>query len=1070
MVILLLVIGVISLIQIGVDLFPSVDLPTIRVTTTYAGAPPDEIESQITKHLEDQLGSIAGIKHITSYNLESASVVVVAFNEGINIDTAETAVRDKFATARPDMPADIDEPVFTRVDLSSAPILRFSLEGNLTDTQLYTLANDDLRPRIQQIQNVGDVQFMGGRKRQINVDLNRDSLSAYQFSAIAVAKQLNNTGANTPSGSLDQGSKTTVFRTVGQFEKLDQIRRSVLSFSGDVGGSVTVGALGTVIDGTEDPKTYGLLWYPYRKAQENEKHFFDKILNRDADIRDTSIPIKQCLYIDVYKQSGSNTIEVVNSVKKNMITINKWLATKEGTPKLAVISDSSTMIIDNVNDVKINIIIGIILAVLTVYLFLGNLRATVIAGIAIPVSLIGSFIAMYVLGFTINLMSLLALSIAVGLLVDDAIVVQENIFKTIESGVRPFKAAEIGTLKVMLAVIATTLAIIAVFLPLGFLPGQTGAFFKQFGITVVFAMSVSLFLALTLAPLYNAYFSTGADKDNNIIVKKFEIVQDFISSNYEKMLDFSMRRPLVILGSTLLVFIMSLAMVAFLPKTFIPAQNSGRFFITLEFPLEYSLDGTKKETEKIIKRLAAMKQVKYISATVGTAQKESNKATIGVYLVSSGERKEDTSKMQILVRESLKDMAFARPAICGESMAGGGAAPMPFMLNISGTDLNEINAYAAKVIPLVEKIPDLVDVQTSFRPGAPEYRLILNPIKMQTLGISSLFAGLEARTYVAGTKAGTFHDGNNSYDILVRLKENQRDLATGFSVMHVPNLMNKMIPISAVASLEKSIGYSNIIRQDRSRVVQISANLAPDGALSTAGMNVMKLINSNSPPPKGITIGLLGQQDNYDELVRNILIAFGLSILFIYLVLSSLYDSFIIPATIMTALPPSLTGAFIALFITRQSFNVFSMIGVVTLLGLVAKNSILLVDFAMDEIRVGRSTNEAIRMAGLSRLRPILMTSFAIIAGTLPLALGIGEIAESRMSMGIAIIGGVLLSTLVTLVVVPAVFGYIEDLRLKIERMVLSEEVIRESTILAKEDLVIIDEAEIDKTKTKKKK
>lgn len=690
------------------------------------------------------------------------------------------------------------------------------------------------------------------------------------------------------------------------------------------------------------------------------------------------------------------------------------------------------MIRRNIDDVKETMLIGIFLAFLVVYLFLGNLRSTIITGMAIPDSILGAFCLMYIFGFTINMMTLLALSLTIGLLVDDAIVVRENIFRKLEAGMHPIKAAEHGTKEVMLAVIATTLTIIAVFMPIGFLQGIVGRFFKQFGLTVVFAMLISLFDALTVAPLLSAYFAGKGGKADNIVVRTFDRFQDWLDRVYGKVMAFSLDHPLIIIAVTLLVFVSSLKACGAVKKTFQPDPDEGEYMVNIKMPPETSLDGTyaviKKISDKLIKNIP---ELNLMTIQAGSDLDEHNRGSLGVFMVPRTERKKTTNELKQEIRALLAEFKYAEPTVDFYTRVSGGGTNKPFILNLQGDDLDQLYNIAQKIIIELKKVPDLTEITTSFEEGKPEFQVIMDGQKMIMFDVAPRTAGAELRYQVEGAIAGKFHDKGLEYNVRVRLKPEQRELHQTYNETAVPNMMSppRLIPLKSIADGVDKLGLSTITRQNRTRVIQIFANISTGGAIGTAIDRTKELLSGPIPLPRGVTYSFVGQADAYQDMVVNIIVAFVLSLIFIYLVLTSLYESFFTPITIYLALPPAMSGAFFALYITGKNLDMFSMIGCIMLLGLVTKNSILLVDFALEGVRSGLSRKEAITKAGLIRLRPILMTTFAMIAGTIPVAFGVGEAAKYRTGMGVGIIGGLVLSTLITLVMVPAVFEYIDKFR-----------------------------------------
>jgi hydrophobic/amphiphilic exporter-1 (mainly G- bacteria), HAE1 family len=1008
---IMLVMGVLSINNLGVDMYPDVEMPFISVMTTYPGAGPEEVEEQISKPIESEISSIAGLKKIHSSNFEGYSVVWGEFTLDSDVKYCEQQVRDKVAKIRKDFPEGTEEPKIERFEMSRNAVVILALQADLDEGKLYDLAKDTIKPAFEQIAGVGTVQIKGGAQREIQIELDRNKLNQYKIPASYIADRLKTSGINVPMGKYDVGQKEMLFRSVGRFKSVSEIQQSVILFSGDANNSVTLNSLGKVYDGVED-KT--IMTYVY---------------GRDAQKKiGKTLP---CVFISVYKQSGSNTVKVVETVLKKLPLVNKELSQKKGAPKLVPIHDNAKYIKINVDDVKFSIIAGIILAILIVYLFLGNIRSTLITGIAIPNSLLGGFVLMNIMGFTINIMTLLALSLTVGLLIDDAIVVRENIFRKLENNFTPRQAAEKGTKEVMMAVIATTLTIVAVFFPIAFMEGVVGRFFKQFGLTVVFAMIISLFDALTMAPLLSAYFSGKPHKKMNIVVKTFERFQQFLDRLYEKTLRKVIRHPLQTVLIAILIFGTSLYSLRFVEKAFLPQIDDREFMLTLDLPSGTSLTGTHEATKKIETILQSYSEIDSYAISVGDGEGKANKATFYITLYPESKRKKSNAEVKVALRKDLTAMYNNyKPIIVEYSITG---EPHPFAINLEGNNLEEMEKYSIQLINGLKKLPDLTDIGSNFEGGKPEYQVVLDQHKMSRLGTTPGIAGGELRNLIAGAVVGKLYEEGNEYNVRMRLKIDQRDMKTGYTQTKIPNINGMMIPLTEISTFAERTSPNQIVRENRKRIIQITGNVAPKGTLGTAVKQAENLFTTEMKPPAGIRANIVGEKENMEELSTNIAIALILSITIIFLVLSSLYGSFITPFTILVALPPAISGAFLALAVTHKTLDIFSEIGLVMLLGLVTKNSILLVDYAVKGVDQGMSRQEAIFHAGMTRLRPILMTTFAMLAGTIPIALGLGEAAKGRMSMGIAIIGGVLLSTILTLLVVPAIFSFIDRLRERIE-------------------------------------
>lgn len=1027
----MVVMGTIGFNRIGVDLFPPIDFPVVVVYTTYPGTSPEEIEKLITKPIEEQVATIAGIKRLSSRNLEGVSIVVTEFDFDVDIRYAEEKMREKVSFARRSLPDDLeDEPIIRQFDFTDVPIITLAFVSDLPPTEMYDVVNEKIKPVFEQVEGVGEMRISGGTRREIRVELDRNKLNEHQISALTVVNRLENSGVNVPVGQYEDGDQLTVFRTIGEFKSLDQLRNTVVQFSGDYNNPTTISRIGNVRDGAADKTTMASFYYPVKDDASAGK-------NKDGKTKNTGTVKREqrtCLILDIFKQSGANTVSVADGIMKKIDTVNRIVSKAEGNSKLIFVYDMAKMIRNNIDDVKETMVIGIILAILVVYLFLGNVRSTIITGIAIPNSIIGAFMLMYFMGFTINMMTLLALSLTIGLLVDDAIVVRENIFRKIEEGHKPFDAAEIGTTEVMLAVIATSLTIIAVFLPIGFLEGIMGRFFKQFGLTVVFAMCISLFDALTIAPLLSAYFAGTKGKARNIVVTSFDRLQNWMERNYMKTVRFSIDHPVIILVLTTAVFFGSIVAFGAVKKTFQPDPDEGEYMLNIELAPGTSLAGTNVVAQKIAEKIKTIPELDFMTIQVGTGTAGYNKASFGIFMVHRKERTRTTAELKEVLRGMMKEFAYAKPSVDNYTRTGGGGGSnKPYMLNIKGEDLDLLNDYTLKLMDKLKTVPDLTELKTSMESGVPELQIKMDESRMLMAGVNNKTAGTELRYHIQGAVAGRYRDKGIEYDVRVRLQENQRDLRKAFNETRVPNMQNRLVPLSAIATAKNSTGPSIILRQDRARAVQIYANLAKGGAIGTAIDRTKEIIENELPLPEGVTYGFIGQADSFQDMVKNIIVAFVLSLIFIYLVLASLYESFITPLTILLALPPALSGAFLSLYLTGKMMDMFSMIGIIMLLGLVTKNSILMVDFALEGVRGGMSRKEAIMKAGHIRLRPILMTTFAMLAGTLPVAIGAGEAAKYRTGMGVAIMGGLIVSTLITLVVVPAVFEYIDIFREKIE-------------------------------------
>lgn len=1003
----LLTVGYFSFKKTPIELFPDISFPIVTVQTVYPGAGPNEVEILISKPIEEEISTIAGIKNIRSINRESVSVVVAEFNLDVDIKFAEQQVRDKVSSSKRRLPEGLDEPIIRRVDPSAQPIMVLAVKSKLEGGKLYDLANEQIKPLFEQVNQVGLVEVVGGRKREIQVQVDRDKILKRDMSVTQIVSALKNSGQNVPAGKVNQKEAELVFRTLGEFNSLDQIRKSIVSFFGN-DATTKLSDVASVVDTVEDEK-------------------LRVFMNGEGS-----------LFLNIYKQSGANTIAVSKNVYKRVSKINEELKKVYGGDfEVIVVRDMSKFVFANVLDVGESILFGIILTILVVFLFLGSVRSTLITGFAIPVSLIGSFALMNMFGVTINIMSLLAFSLAVGLLIDDAIVVRENIFRHLEMGKSPVQAALDGTAEVGTAVIAVTLAVLAVFGPIAFLSGVVGQFFKSFGLGICFVMIISLFDALSNAPMLSAYFGgkheslTGKpvnwSRPVQAVLVLFDRLQVRLENSYEKLIIRVLNNPLKTLAIAAVVIVGLASTVAFIPKTFIPANESGEFQVALELPPGSTLD---KMTELMLKVEAEIKKNPVVDLTLTTVGDTNGKSYVGevyVKLVAFGKRSKTTTQLKAEIRDVMqRDYAFAKPKVKDVDFVGAGQRP--FVVNIIGQDLEKVRGVAKELYEKLKNHPALQDPEISDKPGLPEFQIKIDKEKAQYFGITPLLVGAELRAQVEGMVASKYRENGLEYDIRVRLKDDQRDLDRSFQNITAPNLNFRPVYLKDFSTATKEIGYATINRENRGRYVSIEADVAAKGSgMGGAIQDINKIFESGEVKlPEGVRYRFVGQAENFQELGESISMAGLLALIFIFLVLASLYESIVTPLTIMFVIPFAIFGGFFGLFVMQSTLDLFSMIGCIMLMGLATKNSIILVDYINQKLNEGVELKEAIVSGSKTRLRPILMTSFALVMGMLPVAIGLNEASSQRKSLGIAVVGGVIVSTFLTLILIPAVFSYIE--------------------------------------------
>ncbi len=1010
--IVIITVGIICFKKMNVDLFPNIDVPVIFVSTTYTGAAPSEIEALVTKILEEEVSTISGVKQVTSRSLKDTSQVIVNLYQGTDIKYAEQQVRDKINQAKSKLPEDIKEPVIRRIDPSDQPVMTVALSADLPEAELFDLADQFVSPRLEQASNVGMVEILGARKREIQILLDQKLLKSREFSLSQVRKQLAVSGENVPIGKNDAADKELVFRSASEFNDIKQIDDLIVNFYSNE-APTRISDLGKVFDGLQDEKS---------------RAFVDG---------------KKSLFIDIYRQSDSNIIAVADGVNKQIAKMQKDLAQMKGAPQIKEVKNASKYIRNNVRDVYETIIIAIILTIGTVFCFLGNVRATLITAIALPISLMGAFISMYALGFSINLISLLALSLAVGLLVDDAIVVVENIYRKIEEGIEPKKAAADATREIIMAVVAITLVVVAVFVPISFMKGIVGQYLKQFGLTIAFSMLVSLLVAVSIIPALCAYLAgnkvkklseEAGDSAVKRFLRKFENFQKFLEKKYEKILTFSIENPKRILLITGAILVLSVVAFRFVPKTFIAESNNGELSVSLELAPDSSLGATNDVARKVDEIIRANSEVELSAMSVGSGSSQSNKSSLYVRLKPGKVRKISTTEFKEKLRQQLKEFSFAHPIVKDYDPSSNGGKGQPFSLTLISSDQKLLEDYSEKIYQKLQLDPRLKDVDSSNKDTRGEFRVRMKEQAARTYGINSQVVGNELRGYVEGYIATKFREKGLEYDVRLRLQPEQRNLRENFSKLYVPNVNGRLIKLSDVAESSEGQEAATINRQDHGRYINIGANLAKGVGLGDVMADVILILEQGELKlPSDIRYTFGGDSENMQDMQSSMGFALMIAVLFIYLILTSLYESFITPFTILLALPLALCGAAFALFVTGESVNIFTMLGIFMLIGVSGKNSILLIDFTNHLMEQGKSRRDALIEAGRVRLRPILMTSFALIAGTLPVAIGLSESSSQRTAMGVAIIGGLISSTALTLVVVPAVFSYIDRFRIWIK-------------------------------------
>ncbi len=996
----LTVLGLFSYSRLGVEAMPEVTLPGVQVFVAYPGASPEQVEIDVTKPVENAVNTVAGVKRILSRAEEGRSLAWVEFRFDADMNRATQEVRDKLAQIRAGFPRDVKDPVVNRVnDDNDSPVASFALVAkDMPQRQLTLLAEQVVQKGFERVSGVGKVDLGGTVTREIQVRIEPARLTAYGLSVDQVVAALRTANVSVPVGTIHNATSEAIVRVDGrlsspaQFEKIVVARRN--------GIPILLGQVAQIEDA------------------ERERSSISRVDGQPA------------IGFYVYKAQDANIVNVGADLKLAAADLQKQLP---AGVELKLLNANSDFVAAAVENVKRTIIEGGLLTVLIVFLFLGSWRSTVITGLTLPIAVIATFTPLYLMGFTLNYMTLMALSLCIGLLIDDAIVVRENIVRHIHMGKDHRTAARDGTEEIGLAVLATTLSIVAVFVPIAFMQGIVGKFFFSFGITVAAAVLLSLFVSFTLDPMLSAIWRDPPEGARGLrlvgpVLRRFDAGVDFLHRIYDRALRWALSHRKTTLAIAVASFAVSIPMAGVVGGEMMPAADQGSTSIQLTMPVGSSLDYTNERVRRVEDALREFPEVATIDTFVGNNGAR-NTATIGLQLKPRAERKRSQKELEKAVRARVA-------SIPGVSLSVGWNRPI--YVALLGSNDAEMNRVIDDLKGKVAKIRGVTDLETSVKEGTPALRVRLKPELASEYGITHAQLGTTLRALVGGENSGYWlaPDGQN-YEVITQLPQANRtvvddivnlNIATGRTL---PDGSPEIVPLRAVAAIEKAFNPENIRRQDLQRRVALFAGVEGRPA-GDAGEEVQQLVKAYELPP-GLRFDVGGEIRDQQEMMSAVLGALLLAIIFIYLVLASQFGSFLQPVAIMASLPLSIVGVMFALLITGTTLNIFSMIGIVFLMGLVTKNAILLVDFANKGQRDGLSRVEALLAAGQVRLRPILMTTAAMIFGMLPLALGLGDGAEQQAPMGRAIIGGVITSTLLTLIVVPVIYTWLDALEQKLK-------------------------------------
>lgn len=990
----IMVVGFVGFTRIPVDLYPDVDFPVVSVVTVYPGASPREVESQITEEIEDAIISINGIKQVQSFSRDSVSQVVILFELDVDLDIVSNQVREKVGTVRARLPREAEDPAISRMDIGAAPVLTYVLSGPQSPAELRHYAEEIVGPAIEQVSGVASVAVRGGAERQINVMLDLEGVQARGMTPQQIVERIRMENLDVPGGDLDEGTRQITVRTAGQFRTLEDLRALSVG-TAEHGDIVRLGDIATIEDGVEDQ---------------------DMIVRANA---------RPAVVLDILKASGANSVQISRAVQERFASMRL-----ERGMRASLLFDTAQFILENAEEVEIALVFGGAMAILVILLFMLDLRSTIISAIALPTSVVGTFFLMYALDFSLNMMTLLGLSLAIGLLIDDSIVVRENIVKHLERGSDPTTAAIEGTREITLAVLATTATLCAVFVPVAFTEGMIGQFFKQFGITIAAATVLSAFVAFTIDPMLSARFAKQRVAGE---VDRFAAIKAPIERFYRQLdaLYFSMLSWLVatrmrmagVIGAAVLMFVATVALMGVMGSEFVTLEDRGMFEVSIQLPAGTALEETGRLTLLAEQELAGDRRFVTIRSTVGD-EGDPHVAAWRVNCVPKWERSEGLLDMQQVVRETI--LKYMPNAIISMNLPGvvEGARNYPIAMYVRGGDLQSLERAAYQMRDLMAGVEGMSDLNVDYQAGKPELQLAIDRDRAAALGVSTAVVASTVRTALEGEVAGALHDGEDEIDIRVRLEPEDRQSARLVGLLTVPiqyhNQFVSFLPLREVTREVRAEGPAVIERLNRQRAIKVTAS-ASGRPLGDVVRDMMNRVEQAQLPP-GVNYQLEGDAKMMLESNSSLGLAMLLGVLFIYIVLASQFESFIHPITIMMALPLAMVGAILALFVTGWAMSMGIFIGFILLMGLVTKNGILLVDHAVNAVREGKTPKEAILEAGPARLRPILMTSAAMVLGMLPTALSNGSGSEFRGPMAVGIIGGVISSTFLTLLVTPVLY------------------------------------------------
>jgi HAE1 family hydrophobic/amphiphilic exporter-1 len=1004
----LLIFGVIGFIRLGIAMMPDVDYPIVSVSTNWRNSSPEQVEISVTKEIESALGQLEGVKHITSSNRRGSSRVTVEFELYRNIDSAAQDVRDAVSRAIHDLPEDAEAPNISKYDANAQPIMMIAVYGDLPVTEMRQFAEETIAPRLQQKPGVGSIDVGGGRTREIRIWLYRNKLKQYGLTIQDVINTLKKENLEVPGGKVETNIQELVINTKGRID--NALRFNDIALAYREGSPIKISDIGYAEDGMND---------------------LDSIVRFvDSDGSERS-----GIGMRVSPQTGANQVAVARAIRAEIEEVRKIL------PKgmyMDIAFDNSVFIERAIEDVNMNLLVGAILASLVILLFLQNIGTAIISALAIPTSIIATFGFMYFMGFTLNTLTMLGLALAVGIVIDDAIIIVENIYRHREEGKGMLEAARDGAAEISFAAIAATFALLGIFLPVAFMSGVIGRFFYEFGMTLAFSIFVSLVVALTLTPmLASRFLKVGVARF--FLFKWFEALMNGSRRLYERVIAVTLRYSLTTIAVAVILFIGSLWLVKNLAVEFAPQEDRSRFMVRIETPIDYSVLATEEITRKVIDIVKAIPEVNFFMASTGGFGGSSNSGNMNVTLKDRKFRTRSQSEIVADVRRKLSKIPDAFVSVSepssGDPGAGGGGRGGAIQYVIQGPDINVLDSVTKQIMEELKKTHGFTDVDRDLRIGKPELQVKIDRERAAEMGISASDISNIIGASFGGIEVGDYTEAGKTYKVRVKSVDKERRTMNDISDISIRSSKGEIVDLANIIDVAPSIGPNVINRTDRERSVTVQANL--EGLALGEAITQLEEITKKILPP-GYYGRRSGQTEMFGESFYNIIFALVLALVFSYMILAAQFENFIHPFSITLSLPLAVVGALGFLWIGAtftglpgMTINIMFMIGVILLVGLAKKNAILLIDYTDQLRRGGMSRDDALKQACPVRLRPILMTSITTIAATIPVIIGLGEGSESRRPMAIAIFGGIITSTLLTLVVIPSVYRVFDSILVK---------------------------------------